>query len=186
MKTILLCNRGASRNEKAWKRWIKTHQGQPGCAFSMCPLGFENVEVRLICTMAARYRPSGRCVLWIVADTNSRLKKGKKGPPARGAAPKGLGVFFIRRACLTFPVNASTRQSIALLRHSRPTRRRPPVGVRKSCRLAEPLRRPWRHLPFQGRQSTLDAIWYQKATKSPPEVGAETPASEGEEFTVNT
>ena len=49
-------------------------------------------------------------------------------------------MFFIRRACLTFPANASTRQSIALLRHSRPTRRRPPVGVRKSCRLAEPLR----------------------------------------------
>ena len=49
-------------------------------------------------------------------------------------------MFFIRRACLTFPANAYTRQSIALLRHSRPTRRRSPVGVRKSCRLAEPLR----------------------------------------------
>ena len=24
------------------------------------------------------------------SHTNSRLKKGKKGPPARGAAPKGL------------------------------------------------------------------------------------------------
>ena len=56
-----------------------------------------------------------------------------------GYAPLRGGVFFIGRACLTFPVNASTRQSIALLRLSRPTRRRPPAGVRKSCRLAEPL-----------------------------------------------
>ena len=84
--------------------------------------------------------------------------------PSLLGSPKGREgrrVFFIRRACLTFPVNASTRQSIALLRHSRPTRRRPPVGVRKSCRLAEPLRRPWRHLPFQGRQSILNANWHQ-------------------------
>ncbi len=54
--------------------------------------------------------------------TNLRLK-GKKGPPARGAAPKGLG------------------------------------GV-------EPEKQPLRfadanHLPFQGRQSILNAIWYQ-------------------------
>ena len=54
-------------------------------------------------------------------DTNLRLK-GKKGPPARGAAPKGLG------------------------------------GV-------EPEKQPLRfadanHLPFQGRQSILNANWY--------------------------
>ena len=54
-------------------------------------------------------------------DINLRLK-GKKGPPARGAAPKGLG------------------------------------GV-------EPEKQPLRfadanHLPFQGRQSILNANWY--------------------------
>ena len=41
-------------------------------------------------------------------------------------------MFFIRRACLTFPANASTRQSIALLRHSRPTGRRNPPE-RSAC-----------------------------------------------------
>ena len=56
-------------------------------------------------------------------NTNLRLK-GKKGPPARGAAPKGLGGVFHKTRLLTFPVNASARQSIALLRHSRPTQRR--------------------------------------------------------------
>ena len=36
-----------------------------------------------------RVRPAAlRAALY----TNSRLKKGKKGPPARGAAPKGLGL----------------------------------------------------------------------------------------------
>ena len=69
----------------------------------------------------------------IELHTNSRLKKGKKGPPARGAAPKGLG------------------------------------GVEYAK--SKPLRRPWRHLPFQGRQSTLDAIWYKCVMVACPGAG---------------
>ena len=68
-------------------------------------------------------RTGGVVLKWCV-HTNSRLK-GKKGPPARGAAPKGLG------------------------------------GV-------EPEKQPFRfadanHLPFQGRQSILNANWYKSS-----------------------
>ena len=59
---------------------------------------------------------------WKVPNTNLRLK-GKKGPPARGAAPKGLG------------------------------------GVEHE---KQPLRfADANHLPFQGRQSILNANWYK-------------------------
>ena len=49
--------------------------------------------------------------------------KGKKGPPAGGAAPKGLGGVELEKQPLRF-ADAN-------------------------------------HLPFQGRQSILNAIWYQ-------------------------
>ena len=63
-------------------------------------------------------------------------------------------VFFIRRACLTFPVNASTRQSYQFASKGK---ERPPC--KGGLGGVEPEKQPLRfadanHLPLQGRQGT--------------------------------
>ena len=119
--------------------------------------------------------------------TNLRLK-GKKGPPARGAAPKGLGLTarerrrtvagrlpeggvgaasVFHKTRLSDIPRQRLHKAIHCLASAQPTNRPPQssrkIGLREAGRLAEPLRfADANHLPFQGRQSVLNANWYQE------------------------
>ena len=92
-------------------------------------------------------------------------------------SPKGRGVFHKTR--LSDIPRQRLHKAIHCLASAQPTNRPPQssrkIGLREAARLAKPLRRPWRHLPFQGRQSILDAIWYQDQSAGTEQGGKRRP-----------
>ena len=98
-------------------------------------------------------------------------------------SPKGRGVFH--KTGLSDISHQRLHKAIHCLASAQPTNRppqsSPKIGLREAGRLAKPLRfADANHLPFQGRQSTLNAIWYQDQSAGTEQGGKRRPGKKNQ------